>query len=67
MTIIKPKFDIRKFKSSKLKNNIKYIIINDDKLDRTYVSVNVLTGSFNEPKDCGGLAHFLEHMLFMGS
>ena len=24
-------------------------------------------GSFDEPEDVGGLAHFLEHMLFMGS
>lgn len=27
----------------------------------------VKAGSFHEPSDCGGLAHFCEHMIFMGS
>jgi nardilysin len=27
----------------------------------------VSAGSFHEPSDCGGLAHFCEHMIFMGS
>jgi insulysin len=70
MSIIKPTFDIRDFKANKLENNIKYVVIKDITLDRSYISVNVKAGSFNEmllQKDIGGLAHFLEHMLFMGS
>jgi secreted Zn-dependent insulinase-like peptidase len=30
-------------------------------------SIAVNSGSFNDPKHRGGLAHFLEHMIFMGS
>jgi len=67
MSIIKPLFDKREFKSSKMENNIKYVLVSDKTLDRSYVYINVKCGSFNEPPEYGGLAHFLEHMLFMGS
>ncbi|KAH8338656.1 hypothetical protein KR059_011100, partial [Drosophila kikkawai] len=30
-------------------------------------AVLVTVGSFSEPRQCQGLAHFLEHMIFMGS
>jgi len=33
----------------------------------SYVSLAVGVGSFNDPPHRQGLAHFLEHMLFMGS
>jgi nardilysin len=32
-----------------------------------YVSIAVNVGSFNDPPQRQGLAHFLEHMIFMGS
>ena len=32
-----------------------------------YASVAVNAGSYNDPQKRGGLAHFLEHMIFMGS
>jgi insulysin len=67
MDIIKPKFDLRNYTGGKLINNIKYVVISDDTLDRTYISVNIKAGSYNEPQGYDGLAHFLEHMLFMGS
>lgn len=67
ITINKPKIDQRQFVGGKLKNNIKYIVINDKHLERSYVSVSVNIGTFANPKEYGGLAHFLEHMLFQGS
>ena len=33
----------------------------------SYVSIAVNVGSFNDPHNRQGLAHFLEHMIFMGS
>lgn len=65
--ITKPKFDSRKMIGGKLKNNIKYVLVQDKHLDKSYVSVAIKTGSFYNPKGYDGLAHFLEHMLFMGS
>jgi len=67
MDITKPEFDLRNYTGGKLTNNIKYIIINDDTLNRTFITVNIKAGSYDEPKGYDGLAHFLEHMLFMGS
>ena len=32
-----------------------------------YVSLAVNAGSYNDPEGRHGLAHFLEHMIFMGS
>jgi hypothetical protein len=37
MDIIKPKFDLRNYTGGKLINNIKYVVISDDTLDRTYI------------------------------
>ena len=66
-SIIKPIIDKRDFKGGILDNNIKYIIINDKDLDKSYVSVCVNVGSYFDPKEYQGMSHFLEHMLFMGS
>jgi len=65
--IRKPKYDNRSFSGGKLQNNIKYIHINDEHLDRSFISVSINTGSYNNIKGYDGLAHFLEHMLFLGS
>ena len=65
--IKKPKFDLRKFKGGKLNNDIKYILINDTTLDKSYVTVSINSGCINDPIEYQGLSHFLEHLLFMGS
>jgi len=62
-----PEFDLRNYYGGKLNNNIKYILINDKYLKSSYVSISVNVGAIADPLDCLGLAHFLEHMLFMGS
>ena len=67
INIIKPKFDLRDFIGGTLENNIKYILIHDKFLKSSYVSITINIGCFADPIDTGGLAHFLEHMLFMGS
>jgi insulysin len=67
MDIIKPKFDNRKIIGGTLNNKIKYIVVKDKLINKTVISVSINAGSFNNPKKYDGLAHFLEHMLFMGS
>lgn len=32
-----------------------------------YCAIHIKTGTRNEPKGCGGLAHFTEHLLFKGT
>jgi insulysin len=67
--IIIPKNEKRIFTGGKLANDIKYMAINDNDLDMTSVVVTVNIGSLAEDADLKyqGLAHFLEHMLFLGS
>jgi predicted Zn-dependent peptidase len=50
-----------------LQNGLKvYLSVNKDE-PRVYTSIAVRTGSKNDPADCTGLAHYLEHMLFKGT
>jgi insulysin len=67
MEIILPKNESRKFSGGQLDNDIKYINVQDENLDKSYVMVSVNIGCLSDPVEYQGLAHFLEHMLFLGS
>jgi insulysin len=67
VNIKKPKFDNRTFNGGQLDNGIKFSIVNDTHLEKSFVTVCLKVGSFSDPIGYEGLAHFLEHMLFMGS
>ena len=57
--------DTRKYKHFTLANQIKCLVISDPECEHAAASMNVHVGSIHE--DIHGLAHFLEHMLFMGT
>ncbi len=65
--ILIPDNEKRDFKYGILPNNLKYTIIYDKNADTSNVVMSVNTGTLYEPLEYMGLAHFLEHMLFMGS
>ena len=65
--ILIPDNEKREFKYGILPNNLKYTIIYDKNADISNVVMSVHTGTLYEPLEYMGLAHFLEHMLFMGS
>tara|TARA_B110000908_G_scaffold168608_1_gene223867 strand:+ start:814 stop:3402 length:2589 start_codon:yes stop_codon:yes gene_type:complete len=65
--MIIPKNETRKFKLGKMSNKIKYVLIHNKNIDKTQICVNVKIGSSMDPLNNMGLAHFLEHMLFMGN
>ena len=67
MTIDIPPNEIRKFKSGILPNKLKYVVIEDTSDDMSHISMAINIGSLSEPIEYMGLAHFLEHMLFLGS
>jgi len=46
---------------------MKCMVIQDLLTDESAAALDVKVGSSFEPNDALGLAHFLEHMLFMGS
>ena len=57
--------DKRTIKGFELSNKIKVILISDPNIFTSSCSVGVGAGYFND--DFPGTAHFLEHLLFMGS
>ena len=65
--IIKSQSDKRVYLYSRLPNLLKCLLISDKDADKSAAAINVNIGSLFDPKDFPGLAHFLEHMLFMGT
>ena len=59
--------ETRKFIGGSLDNDIKYASIEDESIDKSFLIVSVNVGSIAENLDLQGLAHFTEHMLFLGS
>ena len=43
------------------------MLVSDPVAEQGFASVDVNAGSWSEPNVVPGLAHFLEHMLFIGS
>lgn len=50
-----------------LGNGMRALIVSDPTLDKCSCALSVRVGSFDDPQEAQGLAHFLEHMLFMGT
>lgn len=64
----KPSRDLREYKHIKLANDLQAILITDEESEgQAGCSLTVGVGSLSDPKDLQGLAHFLEHMCFMGT
>ncbi len=65
--IIKSQSDQLDYHSIELDNKLKVIFVHDKDTKKSSAVLNVGRGSLSDPKEFNGLAHFLEHMLFMGS
>ena len=65
--IIKSPNDDRDYRYLVLANGLKVLLVSDPKADKSAASLSVYRGSFDDPLDRPGLAHFLEHMLFIGT
>jgi len=50
-----------------LPNKLKVLLVSDPQAERFSASLSVNVGSFQDPEKQQGLAHFLEHMLFLGT
>ena len=65
--IIRSPNDTRDYRYLVLGNGLKVLLISDAQADKSAASLTVFRGSFDDPEDRPGLAHFLEHMLFIGT
>lgn len=59
--------DAREYRALTLENGLSVLLVSDPKADKAAASLNVGVGSAQDPEDLAGLAHFLEHMLFLGT
>jgi len=66
-SILKPKIDRLTYRGLILKNNLRCVLVSDPSTTISSASMNVHIGSLLDPKEYQGLAHFLEHMLFLGT
>lgn len=72
MDVLKSQSDDRKYRNIVLPNKMQVLLISDKKnkskiSSMAAASMTVNVGSYYDPKSHLGLAHFLEHMLFMGT
>tara|TARA_R110001592_G_scaffold14589_4_gene65012 strand:+ start:3533 stop:6343 length:2811 start_codon:yes stop_codon:yes gene_type:complete len=59
--------DFKKYQSLTLDNGLRVLLIHNKDTDKCAAALAVNVGHFNDPQDRQGLAHFLEHMLFLGT
>lgn len=64
---VKSAADTFNYRYMTLENNLSVLLISDPKSPKAAAALDVMVGSGENPIDRGGLAHFLEHMLFMGT
>lgn len=65
--IFKSDQDARRYRYLVLGNNMRVLLISDAKTEKSSAALSVRVGSYDNPSDREGLAHFLEHMLFLGT
>ncbi|KAL4805035.1 Metalloenzyme, LuxS/M16 peptidase-like protein [Aspergillus unguis] len=63
----KPSLDDRSYRVIQLPNKLEALLVHDAETDKAAAAMDVNVGSFSDPEDLQGLAHGLEHMLFMGT
>jgi len=66
-TIRKSPNDDRSYAYRVLDNGLEVVLVSDPSADKSAAALTVFRGSFDDPPGRGGLAHFLEHMLFLGT
>lgn len=59
--------DDRQYRGLQLKNEMKVLVISDPSTDKSAAAMDVHIGNLSDPDDFPGLAHFCEHMLFLGT
>lgn len=63
----KPSVDNRTYRVIRLPNQLEALLVHDPDTDKASASVNVNVGNFSDDDDMPGMAHAVEHLLFMGT
>ena len=63
----KPLLDDRSYRVIRLPNQLEALLIHDPDTDKASAAMDVNVGSFSDEDDMPGMAHAVEHLLFMGT
>lgn len=61
------KLDQREYRGVILPNGLRVMLVSDPNAERSAASLDVNVGCWSDPPELQGLAHYLEHMLFLGT
>jgi len=67
LPVLAPSFQKSRTQKLILDNGLKVYLISDPNAEKSAAALSVNAGSWDDPLDHPGLAHFLEHMVFMGT
>lgn len=65
--ITKSEEDKRLYRGLILNNEMKVLLVSDSSSDKAAAAMDINVGYMSDPKHLMGLAHFCEHMLFLGT
>nr|WBY50760.1 insulin degradation protein [Helicoverpa armigera] len=65
--IVKPPEDKRHYRGLVLSNRLRVLLVSDITTDKSAAALDVNVGYLSDPEELPGLAHFCEHMLFLGT
>ncbi|KAJ4314445.1 metalloprotease [Neodidymelliopsis sp. IMI 364377] len=63
----RPQLDDRSYRIITLPNKLEVLLIHEAGSDKASAALDVNVGSFSDAKDMPGIAHAVEHLLFMGT
>ncbi|ORX97184.1 Metalloenzyme, LuxS/M16 peptidase-like protein [Clohesyomyces aquaticus] len=63
----RPALDDRSYRVVTLPNRLEVLLIHDPNTDKASAALDVNVGSFSDAEDMPGIAHAVEHLLFMGT
>ncbi len=66
-SVYKSPNDSKNYEAFELPNRMKVIVVSDPETDKAAAALDIAVGSGNDPDNRLGFAHFLEHMLFLGT
>jgi insulysin len=59
--------DSKQYQAITLENGLRVLLIHNEETEKSAAALAVNVGHFNDPDHREGMAHFLEHMLFLGT
>ncbi|KAI9676006.1 MAG: Insulinase (Peptidase M16) [Caeruleum heppii] len=62
-----PSLDDRCYRVIRLQNQLEVLLVHDPDTDKASAALDVNVGNYSDPEDMPGMAHAVEHLLFMGT